>query len=89
MTEHCSSLPKPVTVAFVVFAALLIIIASDQGKQRKKDIRADFKKCVGEQIEVARQNWDTVLPSTRDDAEFVAQDQLRDFITEVCYDSGK
>ena len=86
-TEHCYKPSSAVTFCFLFFTLGLCLAAVTNARPRST--REEFKKCVGEQIQVARQNWDTVVPSTRDDAEFVAQDQLRDFITEVCYDNRK
>ena len=49
----------------------------------------EFSKCAGEQIQIARQNWD-FIGSMEDDAywiqEFEEQDQLRDAITEYCFE---
>jgi len=69
----------------LVLAIAVMVIDIEAISSFRKD-KKTFRTCVGEQIEVARQNWDTVIPTTRDDAEFVAQDQLRDFIVSVCYE---
>lgn len=86
-TEYCYRPNSIVTFCFLFFTIGLCLAAMTDAKPKSR-VEA-FRKCVGEQIEVARQNWDTVIPTSKDSAEFVAQDQLRDFITEVCYGSRK
>lgn len=79
--EHCPTIPTKFMVAFVMIVFVSVVVDT----RITGTARDQFSDCVGEQIQIARQNWDTVAPTSENDAEFVAQDQLRDFITEVCY----
>lgn len=68
---------------------LIIILFLVSCSHKVKISGAKVRKCIGEQIEIARENWDTVRPTRVDSVEFVAQDQLRDFIIDYCLEENQ